>query len=440
MHRISALEAKIGDVAAAARAELHLAERLLAKGWRIAALYRLRKLAELHGRLPPKVRERFDNPAARIEALRAEIAPGRVTVSDYDEAARALERNGRDADVVELLGKMIALEPDNPVFHARLAEAHCRLGRVDDAIPWFRTAAHALVEFDRRSDAIRVYERLLHLRSTPDDALEAAALYLERGDRNDAVRAVSKLGVCVDADAEDLDVLGLLARAFDAMGQPSRALQVRVEMARIAHEAGETELFRDLVGSLTLVAPEDPSVRALVAPAAPVHGSAPSLSFRNSVVSVTNEDLASMEEAPDEKAETSVLEDLSFEELSEIWVMPVISKAAQRALNEADAFARLRLYRKAEYVLRGAIDEDPVCSELREALRNALQALGDTEAFVDETLALADLYRQRRFVGRARTLVAEALAIAPEDARARALDAELASRDRERGRENTAAH
>lgn len=330
---------------------------------------------------------------------------------------------------------MITLEPDNPVFHARLAEALCRLDRPEQAIPAFSAASDALVEFERRGDALRVLERILHFKALPDEALTAASLYLDRNQGKDAVRAVAKLQLCIAADPENLDALALLGRAFDAMGQPGRAVRVRVEMARIAREADESELFRQIVAHLKDASPTDPAVRALVEPPRPVDSSAPALSYRSSVASVTDGDLESLEEELAETqsvSESSVLEDFSFEDmsaLSEEWLTPVLSKEARRALDEAEAFSRLKLHSKAAYVLRNAVDADPLSSELREALRVSLRAMGDTHGFVEETVIAADLYRQRGFVGRARTLVEEALAVDPSNSEAVSLRAALETRE-----------
>jgi tetratricopeptide (TPR) repeat protein len=428
LHAIALLELKIGDSSAAAETYLSIAERLAGKGWKLAAIHRYRRLLELSETLPSKGRYR---PAAeRIDVLRLELSAHRGKLADYDEAALALEKNGRDHEVASLLPKMIALEPDNPVFHARLAETYCRLQRVEDALPAFRAAAGALVELERRSDVLRVLERILHFRVEPEDSLMAAGLYLERAGPQDAVRAVAKLQPCIAADAESLDALSLLARAFDAMQQPDRATQVRIEIARVAAEAGEAELVRDLISVLSVAAPDDAIVQRLSGAGQAGGASAPSLSVRGSFVSVTDADLASIQGALSESgagSTASVLETLSFEELDDVWVTPVISRAARRAMDDADAFIALRLFSKAEYVLRIAVEEDPVCAELREALRAVLKSAGDQEAFVEETVAVAELYRQRGFDERATTLVREALAIDPESAAAQGLAATLAA-------------
>jgi tetratricopeptide (TPR) repeat protein len=424
LRRVAELELECGTKAGAADRGERLASQLAQRGFRLAALFRYRKVLELLGGAPADRRERI---AAEMDKLKADVKERRNTLVSYDEASLVLEKKGRDADAVELLGKMIGLEPDNPVFHARRAETYCRLSLKDEAIPAFRLAARALIEFDRRSDALKVLERILHFHVEPEDALLAARLYLDRAESNDAVRAIAKLQPCLVRDPESLDALSLLARAFEAMGQPSRATQVRVEMARIAKEGGEVELLRDLLAELSQTAPDDPVVRLLVDHQRPLASSAPALSVRSSFASVMEEDLASLAGSRPE-SDSSVLDELSFEEvsvLSEVWVMPVLSRAARRALDDAEAFMRLRLYLKAEDVLLNAIEEDPVCGELREALRSVYQARGDTEGFVEETLVLADLYRQRRFFDRARTLLGDVFAIEPEHEGARALAAEL---------------
>jgi tetratricopeptide (TPR) repeat protein len=279
-----------------------------------------------------------------------------------------------------------------------------------------------LVEFERHADAARVLERVLYFKNTPECALAAAQLYLERDESSDAVRAVAKLQLCVAADPENLDVLSLLARAFERMGQKPRAAQVRLEMARVAKDKGETELFRDLIAEL---APSEQKTARRLGDSP----SSPSVSVRSSFVNVTDSDLAAIQKVlTDSRSSSSIVDELSFEEvsvLSEVWVLPVVTRAAQRALDEAAAFVKLRLYSKAEYALRAAIDEDPVCAELRESLRDVLRATNQLAEFVEECVALADLYAQRHFFERARSVIDDALKVEPANKAARDLAARL---------------
>ncbi|HVW27618.1 MAG TPA: BTAD domain-containing putative transcriptional regulator [Polyangiaceae bacterium] len=429
LHAIADAEQRAGDAAAAAETFATIADRLIAKGWKLAAIHRYRRLLDLANSLPASGRRRV--AAEKIDRLRKELSDNRATLAHYDEAAVALEKNGRDEDVADVLGKMIALEPDNPVFHARRAETLCRLGRVEDALPVFRSAAAVLTELERPSDVLRVLERILHFRADRDDSRLAARLYLERGGAEDPLRALAKLQPCIAADPEDLDALLLLARAFDSMKQPERATQVRIAIARVAARDGESELVRDLLTVLKRAAPNDSVVKRLSGKAKRGELSAGSNPMRDSFISVTEEDLVSIEGAVAESktvSETSVVDTLSVEELDDVFLTPVISRTARRALDDADAFSALRLHAKAAYVLRVAIEEDPLSTELREALRAALKAAGDDAGFVDATVVAAELYRQRGYEERASALVDEALAVDPRNAAARALSAALGRR------------
>src|SRR5262249_33745828 len=56
-----------------------------------------------------------------------------------------------------------------------------------------------------------------------------------------------------------------LARAFEVLGQPKKAIEVQKEAARIAREGGRTDAFNSLVDALLLRAPQDEVVRQLAA-------------------------------------------------------------------------------------------------------------------------------------------------------------------------------
>jgi tetratricopeptide (TPR) repeat protein len=430
LRRVAVLSFRLGAKGDAAQTNTVLAARLAKKGRNLAAIYRYKRAFEIAQSLPREAKARFATVPVEVERLRVEIRTRRSELSTYNETAKALEANGRDKDLAALLGTMIALEPDNPVFHASLAETEIRLGRPDDAVPEFRLAAEALLEFDKGSDALRVLERLLHFRADPDDALLAAELYLERGGSDDAVLAISKLEVALASDPESLDALALLARAFDAMSQAGRAAQVRLEMARIARDAGERELVTELLSEIVQAMPDDPLVLSLTGQDG--GASAPSVSVRETFASAIEEELepkkGELLAETRARSDENVLDELSFEEvsvLSEVWLNPVVSKEARRALNEAETFVRLKLYQKAEYVLRSAIEVDGVCGELREALCAVLRASEDLDAYVDEAMDLVDLYCARRFYGRARKLLAEVTVMVPTSRKARDLATRL---------------
>ena len=94
----------------------------------------------------------------------------------------------------------------------------------------FWTAAQLLVQADRKDDALRVVERMLHFKSDPQYALVAAKLYLEKRAAPEGMQALSRLQLCFQADPTNLEVLTLLAEAFSVIGQENKATEVMKEI------------------------------------------------------------------------------------------------------------------------------------------------------------------------------------------------------------------
>src|SRR5262249_23948629 len=113
-------------------------------------------------------------------------------------------------------------------------------------------------------DTLRVVEKLLQIRPDAKFARMAAEIYLDRGQANDGMAALTKLQISFKENPKDLDTLALLARAFDRLGQPAKAIEVMKESARIAREAGKMEAFNALVGVLQSRAPADEVVKQLI--------------------------------------------------------------------------------------------------------------------------------------------------------------------------------
>src|SRR5262249_37174453 len=154
-------------------------------------------------------------------------------------------------------------DPTNPLPHLRLAEALSRVKDVEGAVFEFKTAASQLAGIGRRDDALKVLERLLHHKPDAEQAKICAELYLSRGQPQDGMQALAKLQICFQANPRDFDTLSLLARAFNAIGQGAKAIEVQKEMARVARDAGKADLFREIVERLVRVAPHDDGVRKL---------------------------------------------------------------------------------------------------------------------------------------------------------------------------------
>jgi len=190
----------------------------------------------------------------------------------YQLVANHYDKQGDTRRSLEVLRKMVDLDPDNIPSRGKLADLYVREGMNDEAVAELTRAVEHHKRAGKLDDYARAAERLLSLR--PDNlqlAKELAEVYLQK---NDQKRALAKLQVCFKADNRDIETLRLLAIAFQGLGQMSKTISVFKELAR----AYEDKNFRDeaeqvwvQVGQLF---PDDPDLAARngsmdAAPAAP---------------------------------------------------------------------------------------------------------------------------------------------------------------------------
>ena len=162
-----------------------------------------------------------------------------------DEVATRLQRQNRDQEAIDVFRKIVELDPTNPLPHLRLAEALSRAKDVDGAVARVRHRRRAA----RRSSAgATTRSRSSSACSTTSPTRARAhrrrAVPRAQAAASDGMQALAKLQICFQANPRDLDTLGLLARAFNQIGQAAKAIEVQKEMARIARDTGKTELFQ----------------------------------------------------------------------------------------------------------------------------------------------------------------------------------------------------
>jgi len=177
------------------------------------------------------------------------------------------DKQGDTRKSLEVLRKMVDLDPDNVASRVKLADLYVREGLNAEAAGEFTKAAEHLKRNSRTDDYLRVAERLSALQ--PENlqlAKELAEAYLQK---NDQKRALAKLQICFKADNRDIDTLRLLAVAFQGLGQMSKTISVFKELARAYEDKNfldEAEQVWRQVGQLD---PADPDVQARQAASAP---------------------------------------------------------------------------------------------------------------------------------------------------------------------------
>lgn len=209
------------------------------------------KLAELH---------------QHLQLLGEAMAYFQIVANYYD-------KQGDTRASLEVLKKMVDLDPDNVASRVKLADLYVREGLNDEAMGEFSRAAEHLKRSNRIDDYLRVAERLSAM--DPNNlglARELAELYLQR---NDQKRALAKLQICFKADSRDIETLRLLAVAFQGLGQTSKTISVYKELARAYEDRGQMNEADQVWNQVEQLDPNDPDVQARLAALAPPPAAAP---------------------------------------------------------------------------------------------------------------------------------------------------------------------
>jgi tetratricopeptide (TPR) repeat protein len=415
----SKMEAHADAIATYERVGKHYA----AQGFALKAIAVYKQIREIIRKHVPNLAERYDHITPQLADLYAQLGLITDALAAYDEVATQLQRSGQDRRAIEVFQKIVALDDTNPLPHLRLAEAHSRIKNVDAAIAHFSTAADILIKLKRHDDALKVLERLLHHRSDPAFAQQAAEIYLERARPNDGMMALAKLQICFQADPKNLGTLALLARAFVSIGQPAKSLEVQKELARLAKEQGKLDVYRETVDRLTRAAPNDEAVQRLAASmsdaapprvsAQPVSDAAIALSD-GEIEELSEDDLGDAEiipsEAPTAQAQiiaahpyaSTRAPNVSAPELEVVDEPgvpgaadeedPEIALQAQRAMADAESFYRLGLFSKAIQRLEGATQLQPQSVVVRRKLRDILYEQEQYERTAEEMVAIGSVF------------------------------------------------
>lgn len=235
LHKIGELQTKQGLYVEAIDTFETVGNLYAAGGFASKAVAVYKQIRELIAARVPQLAPRYGHVAPKLVALYRELGLLHDALALLEEAAANLQGAQRETEAVQLFRQIAELDPNNPLPHLRLAEALARVGDVEGAVAAFKDAASLLISSDRRDDALQVLERLLHHKADPEQARICAELYLARNRQpHDGMQALAKLQICFQASGRDVGVLSLIARAFDAAGQPAKATEVRNEVARLS--------------------------------------------------------------------------------------------------------------------------------------------------------------------------------------------------------------
>ncbi|MEM7136752.1 MAG: tetratricopeptide repeat protein [Myxococcota bacterium] len=176
-------------------------------------------------------------------------------MSVFEDVANGFMRAGDTDRALEMLGKMVDLDPEHIPIRIKYAEALSRAGRTQAAADEFEQGAFLLRDQGRLDDYIKVAERLLYHRGNDVRiAKELAETYIAR---RDPKRALAKLQICFKADPRDVSTLSLLAEAFLMLSQTDKAVSVYREIARIHREAQRPQERMSALRRILELSPND---------------------------------------------------------------------------------------------------------------------------------------------------------------------------------------
>jgi tetratricopeptide (TPR) repeat protein len=350
-------------------------------------------------------------------------------MSHLQLVAAYYDQQGLVRESLDILRRIVDLDPDNIASRIKLAELYSREEMMSEAVEEFRRAAEELKNANRIEDYIKVTERLIFHDPTDIQRIkELANIYLQRGDTK---RALGKLQICFKSDPRDLDTLSMLAMAFQELGQLSKTVSVHKEMAKIYQDQGSVAEMQDVYRRILEIAPEDPDAnQALgagggpVAHVEPVEASMPQVTMPTA----PQVELDAVDIEPSYDPEPEFEEQMTVEAPRP--KRPAVQSAPQagpasggvsdqarefisRLLTETDVYIKYGLHNKAYEHLNKVFEQDPNNIEAHDKLKGLYLTAGQSDHAAHEMVTLVHLSARIGDSERARAYLQELLAYAP---------------------------
>jgi tetratricopeptide (TPR) repeat protein len=412
--KVGELHQKRGDDASAAATFNRVAEAYTEQGFFLKAIAVYKQMMKLAPD-DPRVNE-------RLASLYQQLGIMSDAMAQLQLVAAAAEKAGDQAKLLDVLQRMIEIEPDNVGSAVKLGEIHARNEHAAEALEQFRHAAELLKRNNRAEEYLRVAERIVFL--APDDVAltrELANIYLAKGDTK---RALAKLQLCFKADSKNVETLTLLAQAFRDLGQLSKTLSVFKELAHVHAEGGRTEEARATWRRVQELAPDDPDAalalgRSTAAPPPRPAAGAPA----PVPPPVPRPPPRTPPPGPPAAARPAVI--APPPPPSPAAGRPLGAEAIPKLLTETDVYVKYGLQQKALDHLRKVFDIDPDHLDALDKARDIRDASGDRAGATEVAVRAARACVARGLAERGRAALARLQEIAPEHPEIASLAAQL---------------
>jgi tetratricopeptide (TPR) repeat protein len=422
--KVGEIQQKKGDNAAAAATFNQVAEIYGDQGFFLKAVAVFKQIVKL---TPDDIRVN-----EKLAGLYQQLGLLNDATNQLQAVAAAHEKAGDQGRHLDVLRRLLDLDPENIVTCQRLGDLYAKAGRTAEALELYRRASAHLRENKRGDEHLKLAERIFLL--TPDDmklARELAQEYLARGDTK---KALGKLQACHGADKQDIDTLRLMAQAFRDLGQVSKTIAVYRALAHVYAERGrrdESALTWRMVLDLL---PDDPEAsEELTAPDAPraATGAPPVGRPPGAGPAVTSPPGAGAIPRPPAPV-TPVAPPLASPPVAP---PPTATSAAatpiSRLLTETDVYLKYGLHQKALDHVQKILAEDAENPDALERIRDIREAMGDRQGAADAAERAVQSLHARGGEGRIEHAVGRLRQLDPSRAEVAVEQAEVAAEEGE---------
>jgi len=338
-------------------------------------------------------------------------------MSYYQKISTHYEREGQLKEALEVVQRMLDLDPRNVLIATKLAELHYKMGNKDQGYEAFRIALDQLREEGKYEQYVKLLEKLAKADPENNENLkELAEIYTDH-DRWD--RAFAVLARVYQNDPEDTEALKQLGEAALKAGRPDDAVKYYKELASINKQKGLRQRAKDAMRKVLQIKPDDPEALALVG----------------------SDEPATLEEEPEEIEEVvegpiEVLEEDTEEEIL-IDAGPAIEEEEQEApvsltpdqvmehLTEAGVYMKYGLKDKALDHIRIVLRADPDNLQAHLRMKEVHAESGEMDKAIKELEFVATKGVQKNDPEAARQAVEEWLRMDPDNAKAKKINAKV---------------
>ncbi|GAM10037.1 cellulose synthase subunit BcsC [Geobacter sp. OR-1] len=180
-------------------------------------------------------------------------------LSEFSQVVNIYLKTGKQAEALQLLERMLEIDPANLNTMLKMAETALVAGNIDNAYNYYCQLAQQLWERPDKTPYLRLAERIKTLFPDKEDPfLSSVSTMLERGD---TAGAYASLKTHISQSPDNLDAWHLMAATVRSMGDTR---QLRVILSRISERFPDEAVSKEELINLALTEQEIDTAVALL--------------------------------------------------------------------------------------------------------------------------------------------------------------------------------